>query len=134
MALDLDSLKKAITALGEVLQRAHDQALMASLDEVTQNALKAGAIQHFEFTYELCWKFMKRWLEQNMGNAYVDGVTRRELFRLAAEHHLITDVDLWMEHHSAQSDVARLRPGDRRSGVCVGDRVCSCGTRVIGRA
>ena len=77
MALELESLKKAIGALGDVLDREHDQDLMASLDTVTQNGLKAGAIQHFEFTYELCWKFMKRWLEANVGSAYVDGVSRR---------------------------------------------------------
>ena len=44
---------------------------------------------------------MKRWLEANVGSVYVDGVSRRELFRLAAEHHLIQDVDLWMIYHGA---------------------------------
>ena len=108
MALELESLKKAIGALGDVLDRAHDQGLMASLDTVTQNGLKAGAIQHFEFTYELCWKFMKRWLEGNVGSAYVDGVSRRELFRLAAEHHLIQDVDLWMLYHGARNQTSHV--------------------------
>ena len=36
---------------------------------------------------------MKRWLEKNYSSSYVDGVTRRELFRLAAENHIIDYVE-----------------------------------------
>lgn len=46
---------------------------------------------------------MKRWLENNLGSVYVDGVARRELFRLSAEHRLIRDVDNWMEYHGARN-------------------------------
>ena len=45
--------------------------------------IAAGVIQNFAFTYELCWKFMKRWIEENVNSEIVDGVTRRELFRKA---------------------------------------------------
>lgn len=46
---------------------------------------------------------MKRWLEEQIGAAYVDGVPRRELFRLAAENRLLTDVDRWMDFHQARN-------------------------------
>ena len=57
MELDLTSLQEAVHALGETLARANDEKLMSSLDEVTQLAIRAGVIQHFEFTYELSWNF-----------------------------------------------------------------------------
>jgi nucleotidyltransferase substrate binding protein (TIGR01987 family) len=76
---------------------------MGRLDEITRNAIKSGAIQHFEITYELCWKFIKRWLEVNISPTAADGVARRELFRLAAENRLIADVDQWMRHHEARN-------------------------------
>ena len=88
MPLELDSLKKAVGALHAVLAKSSDAEIMRGLDEITRNAIKSGAIQHFEFTYELCWKFIKRWLEVNISPTAADGVTRRELFRLAAENRL----------------------------------------------
>jgi len=103
MPLELDSLKKAVAALNGVLAKSDDAELMGGLDEITQNAIKSGVIQHFEFTYELCWKFIKRWLEVNISPTTGDGVARRELFRLAAENRLIVDVDEWMRHHDARN-------------------------------
>lgn len=101
--LELDSLKKAVSALTGVLTRSNDTDLMGRLDAITQEAIKSGAIQHFEIVYELCWKFIKRWLETNISPSVADGVTRRELFRLAAENRLIVDVDLWVRHHEARN-------------------------------
>lgn len=99
MPLELESLRKAVHALNEVLLKSGDDEFMGGLDEVARNAIRAGVIQYFEFTYELCWKFMKRWLETNVS----PGVARRELFRHGAEHRLISDVEQWMRYHYARN-------------------------------
>jgi len=49
---------------------------------------------------------MKRWIENHVGSAYVDGVTRRELFRVGAENRLICDVELWMGFHSSRNETS----------------------------
>jgi nucleotidyltransferase substrate binding protein (TIGR01987 family) len=103
MPLVLDSLRNAVGALIAVQARSGDSALMAGLDDVTTEAIRAGVIQHFEFTYELSWKFIKRWLETNIGRDSADGVSRRELFRMGAENRLIDDVDAWMRYHAARN-------------------------------
>ena len=102
MALVLSSLRKSVSSLAGVLAKSDDTEFMSSLDDVARNAVRAGVIKHFEFTYELCWKFIKRWLETNISPTAADGVTRRELFRLGAESRLIDDVEQWMRYHEAR--------------------------------
>jgi len=113
MKLDLSSLRKAVKSLTETLKVADDRNFMSKLSDIQTNAVRAGVIQNFEFTYELCWKFMKRWLEANLGSAYVDGVSRYELFRLAAEHHLISEAEQWMEYHDARNDTSHTYNEER---------------------
>ncbi|MDD2587088.1 MAG: nucleotidyltransferase substrate binding protein [Syntrophomonadaceae bacterium] len=102
MKLKLGSLEKAINSLAKALRITEDK-MQQGVETDELELLKAGVIQNFEFTYELCWKFMKRWIETNISSEIVDGVTRRELFRLSAENRLIIDFDEWMEYHWARN-------------------------------
>ena len=54
---------------------------------------QAGAIQAFEFCYELAWKMMKRFLESR--GAEVG--SPKDTFRKAALERLIDDPELWFE-------------------------------------
>jgi nucleotidyltransferase substrate binding protein (TIGR01987 family) len=103
LELDLTSLHEAVQAMGETLARAEDDKLMGSLDEVTQNAIRAGVIQHFEFTYELSWKFVQRWLRLNASVTDADPLTRRELFRTAARYGLIANPQHWFGYSEARN-------------------------------
>ena len=103
MALDLGSLQQAIRSLESATEVFGYKQVDLQTPAAEMNVIRAGVIQNFEFTYELCWKYMKRWLEEQVGAAYVDGVPRRELFRLAAENRLLTDVDRWMDFHHARN-------------------------------
>lgn len=108
MSLDIMSLKKAL----ESYQKAIGVIRIKEIDEtVTEDEwalLRAGVIQNFEFTYELCWKYMKRWIEENVSPNIVSGVPRIELFRVAAQNGLIDAPQTWMIYHKARNQTSHI--------------------------
>lgn len=104
MKLDLTSLGIATASLERSITAA--KTFDATIPPELKDTIRSGIIQNFEVTYELSWKMMKRWLETNISSESVDGVTRRELFRQAAENRLIDDVDLWMSFHAARNETS----------------------------
>lgn len=91
MKLDLSALKNALASLELALAQKKDEFMRDS------------AIQRFEYTYELCWKFLARHLALDIGSETVDALSRRELYRVGAEKGLIKDVAEWFEYHTARN-------------------------------
>lgn len=108
MPLELKSIKKAIESFGRAVNIAERKEKIESVGEDELELIRAGVIQNFEFVYELCWKFMKRWIENNVGSETVDGVPRIELFRLAVENKLIDSVEVWMTFHKARNQTSHI--------------------------
>ena len=104
MKLELTSLESAVASLERSIHAA--RTYEATLPPAIKETVRSGIIQNFEVAYELSWKMMKRWLETNISAESVDGVTRRELFRQAAENRLIDDVSLWMTFHAARNETS----------------------------
>jgi nucleotidyltransferase substrate binding protein (TIGR01987 family) len=109
--LVLTSLKKAVFALSKSVA-VFERLSIIDMEKDELDIIKAGVIQHFEFCYELCWKFIKRWLEMNINPEAADGVTRRELFRQGVENKLLDNVDEWMIFHSARNRVSHIYDED----------------------
>jgi len=107
MTLDLSSLQKAVDSLDRAVKVA-DKMIEGEVDTDQGEVIRAGVIQNFEFTYELCWKFIQRWLEVNAVGQIVDRSTMKELFRMAAERQLIQDVEAWFEYHKARNRTSHI--------------------------
>jgi nucleotidyltransferase substrate binding protein (TIGR01987 family) len=56
---------------------------------------KEGAIQRFEVAYELGWKVLKDYLEEN--GVIVDPVTPRNVIKLAYAAKLLDDAQVWID-------------------------------------
>ena len=88
MALDLSSLNKAINSM----ERAVNRSQRTPDDEELRDAV----IQRFEYTYELCWKMLKRQLEEESPYpSAVDALSFRDLLREGAEKGMIRCVEDW---------------------------------------
>lgn len=96
MSLDFSPLEKAVGSLNRALARAHG----APGDE----ELRDACIQRFEYTFELCWKMLKRQLEEDLPNpSEVDGYSYRQLFRAGAERGLVRDVEAWFDYRERRN-------------------------------
>jgi nucleotidyltransferase substrate binding protein (TIGR01987 family) len=97
--IDYSPLQKAIASLG----RAIDRSVPAPQDEELRDAV----IQRFEYTFELCWKMLKRRLEQDMPTpSEVDLLSFRELIREGAERGLVGEVERWMFYRDQRNITA----------------------------
>lgn len=88
--IDFSSLQQALASLKQALEKAPDDDLE-----------RDGVIQRFEYTFELCWKMIRRVLIA-LGRAEVSA-SPRPLLRDAAEEHLIDDVEVWFEFLEARN-------------------------------
>jgi len=90
MSLDLSSLARAIGQMKNALEYCNSD--LAKTDRVLALHLRAAAIQAFEFTYELCIKMIKRWLEKIEPNELaVKDMTFDELIRRAWDLGLLNE-------------------------------------------
>ncbi len=115
--IQYDSLRKSLNALAAVSAVSGNDERMGQLADIERVAIRAGVVQHFEITYELCWKLIARWLNANISPGIADGVTRRQLFRLAAEKRLINDVGRWMGHHEGRNATSHICDFDKAKAV-----------------
>lgn len=78
--LDMSALEKAIKSLEDILTQPMNQYI------------RDGVIQRFEYTFELCWKFMQRVLKERG----VEAGSPNQVLRASHKEGLIQDIDSWM--------------------------------------
>ena len=89
MELDFTALKKALASLSRAVER--------SAGDEGDEELRDAVIQRFEYTFELCWKMLKRRLEMDLAvSSEVDAMSYKTLMRESAERGLIQDVIKWL--------------------------------------
>ena len=104
--LNLEKLESAVSALGDALSVWDTLSSKDGADKALVNTVRAGVIQNFEVTYDQCWKLMNRWLNINVGRESLRIITRKDLFREAAEHELIDNVEQWFKFHVARNNTS----------------------------
>ena len=100
MSLKLGTLIKALQTLEEAI-RLHGER---KDDVKLALALRDSIIQRFEYTYELSWKMIQRWIGKNVSPESAEPLySRKELYRLAAKWGLVEDPLRWFEYHKARN-------------------------------
>lgn len=102
MALDLSGLEKAVKSFEEAVDYSNNLP-----ENIAADIVRDSVIQRFEYTYELGWKLLQRWIKLNIGPEEAEPRTKKDLFRLAAKKNLIDDPSPWFEFSEARNQVAR---------------------------
>ena len=101
IALDVTSLKMAVSQLGEGLARAESSP--------EDQLVRDGVIQRFKYTYELSHKMLRRFLELTEPNPDMfDEITFQSLIRLGSERGLLVNGwDVWRNFRDARGTTSR---------------------------
>ncbi len=98
--LDLVPLEKALSSLILAIERTERERS----SDVVDDMLRDSVIQRFEYTYELCWKMLKRRLEMDVPSPeLIDGMSFREMIREGAERGMIDDPLVWFEYRQKRN-------------------------------
>lgn len=91
-AIDLSSLRKALSVLNEALGLWHAEPAST----VLKPHLRSAVIQSFEFSYELCLRSLRRVLIERAGSAdQVTDLSFNDLLRRAADAGLLPEPAAW---------------------------------------
>jgi nucleotidyltransferase substrate binding protein (TIGR01987 family) len=101
--LDLTSLKDALSSMNNALSVYQEKGSAWIEQDNVREVIEAGIIQNFEFTYELSWKFIVRWISMNISPDAASPMTKRDIFRTAARIGLIQDPNLWFRFTDARN-------------------------------
>ncbi|OGT49043.1 MAG: hypothetical protein A3E82_01335 [Gammaproteobacteria bacterium RIFCSPHIGHO2_12_FULL_38_11] len=116
--IDTTPLKRALDALKRSIaisiQYLRDEKASPDLKET----LQAGVIQHFEFSYELSFKLLKRQLEHESSTpTLVDSFSFQELIREGAEKSYIKDAKKWLEYRHQRNLTSHVYREDYAKSV-----------------
>ena len=103
--LDYSNLDKAIHSLEFAVKSF--EAQKNTLDREQQDIVRDGVIQRFEYTFELSWKTIKRYL-QMYGLENIDKLNSRELFRAGFESGLIKDASVWFDYLTDRNQTSHI--------------------------
>lgn len=94
----IDALKKAISQF--------EQGVMRSLDNPQDELIRDGVIQRFEYTMDLTWKLLNRFLKNYIGIDENSIRTKKDIFREAAKQNLIFNAENWFTYYEARNQTS----------------------------
>ena len=120
MSLDLTPLENAVAQMEEALDMCDSE--LARSDPRLKRQLRAAVIQAFEFTYELSYKMLKRYLKLSSANpAGIEDMSFSNLIREASGKSLVcSDLPVWREYRKNRGITSHTYNEDKAQEVFEG--------------
>ncbi|NBT85709.1 MAG: nucleotidyltransferase [Alphaproteobacteria bacterium] len=106
MKLDLTSLDRAVFQLNQSI--SYYDSDLAKQDKGVKLQFRMACIQAFEYTYELSYKMLKRYLEMSEATSeIIDSMSFPELIRTGSERGLLkSDWSCWKQYREVRNITA----------------------------
>jgi nucleotidyltransferase substrate binding protein (TIGR01987 family) len=101
----LENYNLAIDSLNEAIVEYKNYC--GKLGESPEKLMRDGVIQRFEYTYELSWKTLKKYIKKYEAEQ-VEQLNIKDIYRLAAKKELIKDVTMWFDFHERRNMTSHL--------------------------
>ena len=102
--LDTTALEKAVASLEETLKSLENYEWFNIQQPIIQDTLIAGAIQKFEFVYELDIKMLKRQLKRIASNDLdIDSADFRDVLRLSLQYGFVERMEDWLDYRKMRN-------------------------------
>ena len=98
--LNLEPLEKAISQLKSGIEQSRTVS--------DNDLLRDGVIQRFEYTMDLSWKMIQRYLKHIVQVDESVLRTKKDLFREAAWLRLITNVEAWFGYYESRNETSHI--------------------------
>ena len=117
LTLDVTSLEKALFQLESALVYCNSD--LAKQDLQLAMHLRAGAIQAFEFSYELSIKLLRRFLEMtSITSSDISMMSFNELIREGYDKGLLSsELNIWKEYRRERGTTSHAYNGDKADEV-----------------
>ena len=110
-SLNLEPLEKAIEQLRSGIKQ--------SLADPDNELLRDGVIQRFEYTMDLSWKMIQRYLK-HIAQVEESAIrTKKDLFREAGRLQIIMDPEAWLEHYEARNETSHTYDSQTAEAVFI---------------
>lgn len=117
MSIDFSSFASALGQLEKSIN--YSRSDMAQKDDELFEQLRNSVIKCFEFTYELSWKMLKRYLEDTAAHPEeIDVSTFQNLIRIGNEKGLLrSDWLRWKTYRQARTNSSHAYDSDKAEAV-----------------
>ena len=116
--LDLSALRSALASLEGAIEVVSDTAWFDRQQANVQTTLIAGAVQNFEFVYEIGIKMIRRQIEiESASPAELDGAGFKDILRMAGEKGLVADVEAWFRYRRMRNLTSHTYDRDKAREV-----------------
>lgn len=99
--MSFDSKEFKIKPLIDASKTLKESVLKKPLNDLERD----GVIQRFEYTFELSWKTLKKYLELYSG---ITESNIKNIFREAGNQRLISDVEIWFGYLKSRNETSHL--------------------------